>query len=66
MIIHCDNGAALVLDQCWTEGAYLAVNHFGGAGAVLDLATIGTIRAELERIEASILDQRQKQGRKAA
>lgn len=59
MIIHCDNGAALVVDEChWTEGAYLAVNHFGGAGAVLDLKTIGTIKAELERIETAIAGRR--------
>lgn len=67
MIIHCSNGATVILDEChWTEGAYLAVTHSGGAGTVLDLATIGLVRAELERIETAIVERRTNQQEKAA
>jgi hypothetical protein len=67
MIMHFNNGAVVVLDQChWTEGAYLSVTHSGGASSILDLDAIEQIEGELGRIKQAILDHRAKQHRSAA
>lgn len=51
MIIHTKAGAVVVLNQnCWNEGAYLAVNAGGGAGAMLTLEELDQLRGEINRI----------------
>jgi hypothetical protein len=62
MIIHRPNGATIVVNDChWTEGAYLAITHAGGAGTILDLEAIDQVNEELQRIRAAILERREQQ-----
>lgn len=58
MIVHCPNGAVVVVNECpWTDGAYLAVNSSGGGtGVIVGPATLDQVRAELDRIAAAIAD----------
>lgn len=67
MMIRCSNGAVIILDQChWTEGAYLSLTHAGGAGTVLDVATIDQVAEELARIKQAILEHQVNKPRSAA
>jgi hypothetical protein len=55
MIIHTKSGAVVILNQnCWNEGAYLAVSAGCGAGVMLELAELDQIDEEIGRIRAAI------------
>lgn len=66
MIIHTKAGAVVILNQnCWNEGAYLAVTAGGGAGVMLDLAELDQIDEEIGRIRAALAARKPQQGNAA-
>lgn len=57
MILHTKSGAVVVINQnCWNEGAYLAVTAGGGAGVMLTLEELDQLRGEINRIADKIAD----------
>lgn len=68
MIIHCQSGAVLVLNECpFTPGAYLSVgNQRGSQGAIVTPAELDQVRAELDLIAARIADRSNPKQERAA
>lgn len=67
MILNCPNGAVVVIaDSHWTPGAFLSVNHYGGASTVLPPDVVDQVIDELTRIRDAIAARNPKPQEQAA